>query len=97
MTTEEIFEDQKFPAGRVLMTCGVEAQFQDRMDKIQACLKRHFSGDWGDLTPPDKKMNDRALETGEDRILSKYEVDPAIYIITEWDRSATTVLLPMEY
>lgn len=93
-----LVEEAKFPSGRVLMTRGIEAKFADDMELIHESLGRHFTGDWGDLCEQDAKMNNDALERGDARIMSVYELDPAkIYIITEWDRSATTVLLPFEY
>lgn len=64
------------------------------------CVTKHASGDWGDLCEDDKKLNDEAVQHGG-RILSAYNhpLDPdlKIYIITEADRSATTVLFPSEY
>ena len=59
---------------------------------------RHFSGDWGNLGAEDKASNDYALKHGE-RILSKYRTKSGqnVYIITEWDRSVTTLLLTDEY
>jgi len=45
----------------------------------------------------DASLNDAALEKDDDRILSSYDIDPKTWIITEWDRSVTTVLLPEEY
>jgi len=60
-------------------------------------LRRHHSGDWGDCCEEDKVHNDRALEHGG-RLMSVYKFgDDAIWIITEYDYSATTVLLPSEY
>ena len=61
-------------------------------------LRRYYSGDWGDLCEEDKEMNDNALKDGE-RILAVYNIgnDDKIYIITEWDRSVTTILFPSEY
>jgi hypothetical protein len=60
-------------------------------------LRRHLSGDWGNLCPEDKAENDFSLRSGF-RLLSSY-VTPcgALWIITEADRSATTFLLPDEY
>lgn len=64
---------------------------------IAACLNRHAKGDWGDVCDEDKKANDFALDNKE-RILSSYTLDDTkIWIITEWDRSVTTVLFPSEY
>ncbi len=62
-------------------------------------LTRHLTGNWGNLMPGDKKLNDQALAAGDDRLLSSYEQagQPKIWIITEGDRSATTILLPEEY
>lgn len=63
---------------------------------IQA-LKRHITGDWGEVCEEDKAANDEALRTG-DRILSAYISNGhRFWIITEADRSATTILLPEEY
>lgn len=63
-------------------------------------LGRHMLGDWGDCCPEDWRANDEALTPGEEeRVFSVYEIAPGekVWIITEWDRSMTTVLLPSEY
>jgi hypothetical protein len=63
-------------------------------------IDRHVSGDWGDLDAEDKEANDLALTVGnEQRILSSYNLTKTdkIWIISEWDRSVTTVLLPSDY
>jgi len=61
-------------------------------------LARHASGDWGDLDSEDKASNDWAV-SHQGRLLSSYNVAPdkKIWIITEADRSATTILLPSDY
>ena len=62
-------------------------------------VRRHGAGDWGDLDDEDRAANDEALAHG-DRILSAYNNvagHRTVWVITEWDRSATTVLLPEEY
>lgn len=64
-------------------------------------LKRHSSGDWGEVCAADARENERALKTGL-RVLSVYEVNPCgvsrrVWIITEADRSSTCILLPSEY
>ena len=60
-------------------------------------LRRHRANDWGEMDEEDKKANDEALEMGG-RLFSAYESRLGkIWIITEWDRSATTVLFPDEY
>ena len=59
---------------------------------------RHMAGDWGDVDEEDKAANDQALTDGS-RLLSAYRTAAAkkLWIITEADRSATTILLPEEY
>ena len=91
-------EGTKFSLGQLVVTSGVwDLVMAGRMNPA-TYLKRHGSGDWGDVCASDKALNDRALE-GEDRLVSAYQVDQdlKIYVITEWDRSVTTVLLPSEY
>lgn len=64
---------------------------------ITDCLKRHASGDWGDVSSETRRENDRADET-QSSIFSVYKTESGtLWIITEWDRSATTALLPEEY
>ena len=61
-------------------------------------LQRHASGDWGDLCTEDMQANNDALQYG-DRLLSSYVLSESckVWVITEWDRSVTTILLPCEY
>jgi hypothetical protein len=63
-----------------------------------AFLVRHSSGDWGTVCAEDAASNDDAIDT-DGRILSSYELKSGvtIWIITEWDRSVTTILLPSDY
>ena len=61
-----------------------------------ALLARHRAGDWGDLGAADTRANDEALAEGG-RLLSAYQTAGKVWVITEWDRSATTVLLPADY
>jgi hypothetical protein len=65
---------------------------------MMQALRRHARGDWGDLDDEDLQANERALKDGT-RLLSAYHSSAGtkFWIITEWDRSATTVLLPEEY
>ena len=70
---------------------------------IQKSLNRHVKGDWGDVDEEDKQSNDRALKQ-DTRLLSAYNDDrfpkngvATIWIITEADRGATTILFPDEY
>ena len=85
----------QFNPGQVYATPGAIALGVD----LTPFLDRHVRADWGDeLDFEDILANEQALVNGE-RLLSKYEVRPgiAIYIVTEWNRSVTTVLLPEEY
>jgi len=61
-------------------------------------LTRHVTGDWGDLEEEDKQENEFSVDK-ELRIFSAYKVhdDTKIWVITEADRSATTLLLPSDY
>jgi hypothetical protein len=86
-----------FPMGRLVATPGAIAFCDQHMISMIALVRRHLRGDWGDLCDDDKKANDLALLHGS-RILSAYVFTHGkVWIITEWDRSATTVLLPSEY
>ena len=84
----------RFSLGTIVATPGALALGVD----LNEYMRRHHCGDWGDLDTEDKEANERALAEGT-RLLSCYEVagGKRIYIITEWDRSVTTVLLPDEY
>jgi hypothetical protein len=60
-------------------------------------LARHVEGKWGDLDEHDVMENEQSVDQGY-RIFSAYNIEDArFYVITEWDRSYTTVLLPEEY
>lgn len=88
----------KFQPGRMVITAGAQSTLHSE-DARQALIEKHLEGDWGTLGADDKQLNDEAVESGEDRILSKYRDRNGhdFYIITEWDRSITTVLLCNEY
>ena len=66
--------------------------------EIVAALRRHAAGDWGEVDAHDRAANDDALRSGE-RILSVYRsvTGTTFWVLTEADRSATTVLLPDDY
>ena len=92
----------KFEPGRFLATPAVLDAVPRGM--IFAAIERHLNGDWGDVCDSDKRANDRALKNGC-RLLSVYHTpalgdkkrETKLWIITEADRSATTVLLPSDY
>ncbi len=90
--------EMKFRPGIVGMTPGIVSAFEHSEDSPLDYLLRHFVGDWGDLKPDAVRENELALKEGH-RIFSIYETKcgAKIYIITEADRSCTTILLPEEY
>jgi hypothetical protein len=86
----------KFPLGRVVATA--HAAHSIPPDEIFAALSRHAQGDWGDVCDEDRKENELSLRQGF-RLLSIYRSQSGLkfWIITEADRSVTTVLLPEDY
>ena len=86
----------RLPLGYVVATPSVLAQVP--RNELEAALERHRNRDWGDVCPQDWAANDYAL-THRGRILSAYRAadDIKFWIITEANRSSTTVLLPDEY
>lgn len=88
----------RFPSGQVVMTTGINDLILHGQLNPVPYLRRHLRGDWGDLDKDDRRSNDAALKSG-DRLFSSYQVTPdlKLWIITEWDRSVTTLLLPSEY
>jgi len=92
---------EKFSMGRLVTTAGVmeRASSDEAFAKfVRKSLERHSQGDWGDLSDQDRRENEYALSKYL-RLFSAYENDglPKIWIITEADRSVTTVLFPEEY
>lgn len=85
----------RFPLGEVVITANASLRLST--EEVLSALHRHASGDWGDLCPEDMQTNDAALQNG-DRLLSAYGSGSyRFWIITEWDRSVTTILLPDDY
>ena len=86
----------KFESGQLCCSRGVYVTLPDR--EIREALCRHFDGDWGDVGVEDWMSNDDAVLNGS-RLLSSYRSVAGIkfWIITEADRSVTTVLFPEEY
>ncbi|QGG46846.1 hypothetical protein [Heliorestis convoluta] len=85
-----------FPLGQVYATPGVMDTIEAQ--DIQIALLRHHSGDWGDICSEDWELNNESL-LHAGRLVSSYRDSKGkkFWIITEADRSATTVLLPEEY
>lgn len=88
----------RFPLGRLFLTPGAIEALETSGQQPFDFLRRHQSGDWGDLGREDQRENEFSISRAL-RILSKYHTakGEALYVITEADRSATTILLPSEY
>ena len=87
-----------FPLGQIVATPGALEALDHAAINVADLIKRHQSGDWGNVPPSDAEENLRSIENGW-RILSSYTIseDQNLWIITEADRSVTTLLLPEEY
>lgn len=88
----------KFPLGQMLATPGALEALEESGQSAADFLGRHVNGDWGDVDAEDAKENELSVAQGF-RILSAYRTtkDVKLWVITEADRSATTILLPDEY
>jgi len=87
-----------FPAGQIVATPGALALLEQANKSPLEFLSRHLCGDWGDLCQDDNAENELSLKYGF-RLVSSYQVmdTEKLWIITEADRSVTTLLLPAEY
>ena len=87
-----------FPAGQIVATPGALALLELVNESPLEFLSRHLRGDWGELCQDDTTENELSLKHGF-RLLSSYQVTETekLWIITEADRSMTTLLLPSEY
>lgn len=105
MESREVFaikQTPKFELGRLVLTIGVDTKMKEDSsfkNFVQVSLGKYCQCDWGDTCDEDKRTADESLRDGE-RILAVYEHKKSgtkIWIITEWDRSVTTILFPDEY
>lgn len=87
-----------FPLGQLAATPGALQALEEAGQCLEAFLIRHACGDWGELCQADRQENARALREGG-RLMSTYtlKTGQTLWIITESDRSVTTLLLPLEY
>jgi hypothetical protein len=94
ITTKPI--ERRFPLGRIYVSRG--AWHDLPTEEIIGMLSRHAAGDWGILSREDWERNEEALANGS-RLFSSYQSDTGakVWVITEADRLATTLLLPSEY
>ena len=91
-------QQPRFALGQVVATPGALAALQEARQSPLELLRRHQTGDWGNVPPEDAQENELSVEQGF-RILSAYTLTTGvkIWLITEADRSASTFLLPSEY
>lgn len=85
------------PLGQLVITCAADAAFQASGDVPYPFINRHRRYDWGNVSADDAQANDDAVMHGR-RVLSSYRLSDGttVWIITEADRSVTTVLLPSD-
>lgn len=86
-----------FSLGQVVVTRNCLDYAQEHAINLTEMIERHASGDDGDLCKSDQQLNDLAIKT-DGRVLSSYTINKMkFYVITEWDRSYTTVMLAEDY
>jgi len=88
-----------FRLGIVLATPAARALLESAGVRAESLLRRHIVGNWSEMSEHDQLANAEALTPGEEcRVFSRYTTTAGrVWIITEWDRSMTTILLPSEY
>jgi len=88
----------RFPLGQIVATPGALAALEEAADNPASFLRRHVTGDWGELDEDDRKENEISVWHSF-RLLSSYTLSNGtkLWVITEANRSATTLLLPSEY
>lgn len=96
-----MFTSKFFDLGQVVVTRAINEAMKENNRlalEISLALKRFCVMDWGNTSEESKIMNDKAVLNNDDRIFAVYDTCKGkIWIITEWDRSATTVLFPSDY
>jgi hypothetical protein len=88
-----------FSLGQVVATPGAMETLEELGVTPLSLIDRHISGDWSDMDAEDQEANRQAIKNGS-RVFSSYRFPPddtKIWVITEADRSSTTILLPEEY
>ena len=88
-----------FSPGNCVITPGAQSLLEEEQLTSASILDRHVVGDWGEISPEDCEENELSLREGQ-RLMSVYSLPKTgekIWVMTEWDRSITTLLLPSEY
>ncbi len=88
----------RFQVGQLVSTPGALTALEKAGQSPLEFVSRHCQGDWGEVDAEDAEANEHAVDNDE-RISSAYRtcLDKRVWVITEADRSATTILLPEEY
>lgn len=88
----------RFQLGQIVATPGALSALEESGEQSGSFISRHAAGDWGDVSDADREENEFSLAHGF-RLLSSYKLrnGTKLWIITEADRSSTTLLLPDEY
>lgn len=94
--------ERKFDLGTTVMTKAISDVINESAVfglEVNKAFERYQNCDWSDMEfEEDKELNDRAVKNGSERIFATYNTSKGkIYIITEWDRSYTTILFPFDY
>ena len=99
----DLCKNSKFALGRIVSTKNAMKMLNDKMISPLSFLQRHQSGDWGNICEEDKEQNNLAIEhegnvEKQKRVMSVYRIGTqTIWIITENNRSVTTLLRPCDY
>jgi len=95
----ELIVKARFDMGQIVITTGADITLAQLERHPVQLLARHVEGDWGNLDDHDKELNEQALNPDfPTRVFSAYNIDDErFYVITEWDRSITTILRSDEY
>ena len=97
-----IIGESRFDLGQVVATTALIDWAESHGVDLAPLLARHARGDWGDLCESDWEQNESALTNEDNRLFSSYEIPEVdqfakVWVITEWDRSVTTLLRPDDY
>lgn len=99
-----MFINPEFELGSFVVTQTIDERMKRDAafrDFVYTSIKRYSRKDWGEMSKEDLAKNDEAVLSGDERIFASYKrpgaEDEKIWIITEWDRSVTTVLFPEDY
>lgn len=94
-------DEKKLDLGQIVITQNVNIAIKSNnkfYEFVMESLEKYKNKDWGNMCKEDKEINDDAIKTGESRIFAAYEKEKdKIWIITEWDKSLTTILFPSDY